>query len=374
MGPTSSSGAAATASRLPVPATRHERLRSHRLSAPAPTVAEAARHMLATQSQEFWGGRWALAARTRGRTTVRDVDAAYDRGEIVRTWTMRGTIHTIPTADLEWVLSITGDRQRRQAAAVHRAEGIDADEADRAERLARAALGGGNRLTRKELFEVWELGGVSTARQRGYHLLVALSLRAVVCQGPVVPRTAGPTREQFLVLTDEWITDAATPTDPLAEFFFRFIASHGPAGPRDFAWWTGLPLGISRGAADAASDRLTVVADEPEPQYVVASGAPRRSAAAPEVVALPPFEEYYLSYADRTVPCAPEFLSAIGPSMNGIVRPILVARGEAVGVWTHSVAVGRHADDPIPELFAPGTATDAEISAALDRYRDFITA
>ncbi|MEI3846348.1 MULTISPECIES: winged helix DNA-binding domain-containing protein [unclassified Microbacterium] len=353
---------------------RHERLRSHRLTAPAASVADAARHMLATQSQEFWGGRWALAARTRGRITVRDVDAAYGRGEIVRTWTMRGTIHTIPAADVAWVLSVTAQRQLRQAAAVHRAEGIDADEADRAERLARAALAGGGRLTRRELLAVWEQGGVSTLRQRGYHLLVALSLRSVLCQGPVVPRESGPTREQYWVLADEWITDAAAPADPLAEFFVRYIASHGPAGPRDFAWWTGLPLGVSRAAAEAASDRLVVVADEPEPQYLVAGAAPRRSAAAPEVVALPPFEEYYLSYVDRTVPCAPEFLSAIGPSMNGIVRPILVARGEAVGVWTHSVAVGRHADAPVPELFTPGAATDAEIAAALDRYRDFITA
>lgn len=329
--------------------------------------------MLATQGQEFWGGRWALAARTRGRTTVRDVDAAFERGEIVRSWTMRGTIHVIPARDLAWVLSLTGERQARQAAAVRRAEAIDDDELARAEALTRAALAGGNRLTRRELFAVLEAGGVSTASQRGYHLLVGLSLRAVVCQGPVVPREGGPTREQFLVLAEEWVTDAASPADPLAEFFFRYIASHGPAGARDFAWWTGLPLGVSRSAAEAAAGRLTVVADEPEPQYVVAP-APRRSAAAPDVVALPPFEEYYLSYVDRAVPCAPEFLRAIGPSMNGIVRPIIVARGEVIGVWTHSVAVGRHADDPVPELFTTGAATDAEVAAALDRYRDFITA
>ena len=68
-----------------------------------------------------------------------------------------------------------------------------------------------------------------------------------------------------------------------------------------------------------------------------------------------------------------EFLAPIGPSMNGIVRPILVARGEVVGVWTHSLAVGRHTDAPLPELFAPGVATDAEVGAALDRYRAFIT-
>lgn len=355
-------------------AVRRERLRSHRLSAPAPTVAEAARHMLATQGQEFWGGRWALAARTRGSMTVRDVDAAFDRGEIVRSWTMRGTIHVITPEDLAWVMSVTGERQRRQAAAVHRREGIDADEVARAEIAARAALRGGNRLTRKELFAVFESAGISTAGQRGYHLLTNLSVSAVVCQGPVVPREGGPTREQYLVLAEEWIRRAASPPDPLAEFFFRYIASHGPAGARDFAWWTGLPLGVSRTAAEAASDRLTVVADEPEPQYVVAGSAPRRTAAAAEVVALPPFEEYYISYVDRTVPCAPDFLAAIGPSMNGIVRPILVARGQIVGVWTHSLAVGRHTEDPVPELFAPGVATDAEIGAALDRYRTFITA
>lgn len=328
--------------------------------------------MLATQGQEFWGGRWALAARTSGRTTVRDVDAAFDRGEIVRSWTMRGTIHVIPASDLAWVLSLTGERQGRQAAAVRRAEAIDEDELARAERLARRALAGGNRLTRKELFAVFDAGGVSTARQRGYHLLVALSLRGVVCQGPVVPRDTGPTREQYVVLADEWVTDAATPTNALAEFFVRYIGSHGPAGPRDFAWWSGLPLGMARTAAAEASDRLTVVDDAPEPQYVTT--APAVSRAAPTVVALPPFEEYYLSYADRTVPCAPEFLRAIGPSMNGIVRPIIVARGEVIGVWTHSVAVGRHADDPIPELFTTDAATDAEVAAALDRYRDFITA
>jgi hypothetical protein len=351
---------------------RRERLRSHRLSAPAPTVTAAAEHMLATQAQEFWGGRWAIAVRTRGAVTLSDVDAAFGRGEIIRSWTMRGTIHLLPARDLSWVLSVTGERQFRKAALVHRREGIDASEAAKAERVARAALGGGNALTRKEIFAMFDHAGIPTVGQRGYHVLFALSVRGILCQGPVVSRESGPTREQFWVLAEEWASDQATPSEAVAEFFVRYVASHGPAGVRDFAWWSGLPLGLSRAAAEAASDRLTIVADEPEPLYVVAGPAPRRVSTAPEVVALPPFEEYYLSYVDRTVPCAPEFLAAIGPSMNGIVRPILVARGEAVGVWTHSLAVGRHGDAPVPELFTPGAATDAEIGAALDRYRAFI--
>lgn len=349
------------------------RLRSHRLSAPAATVAEAAAHMLATQAQEFWGGRWALAARTKGHPTVRDVDAAFDRGELVRSWTMRGTIHVIPPRDLAWVLQVTAERQMRAAAGVHRREGIDAAELAKAERATRASLAGGGRLTRAELFAVLEAAGVSTARQRGYHLLVALSLRGVVCQGPVVPRAGGPTREQYIVRSDEWIAESAAPRDPLAELFVRYIASHGPAGARDFAWWAGLPLGISRGAAEAASDRLAVFADEGEPVYVTVDPAPRRSAA-PEVVALPPFEEYYLAYADRTVACAPEFLPHVGPGRNGMVHPILLARGEVVGAWTHSLAVGRRSGEPVPRLWARDAVTDAEVAAALERYRRFIIA
>jgi hypothetical protein len=350
-----------------------QRLRSHRLTARAASATDAAAHMLATQAQDFGGGRWALAVRTRGEPTVHDVDAVFDRGDLVRSWTQRGTIHIVPAADLAWMLSLTADRQLRAAAATHRREGIDDGELARAERAVRAALRGGGRLTRAELFDVLRVAGVTVAGQRGYHLLCALSLRGVVCQGPLVPREGGPTREQHIVLCEEWIADAASPADPSAELFARYIDGHGPATVRDFAWWSGLPLGASRSAAEAASDRVRVIAGDPEPQYE-ATVAPRRTAGAPTVIALPPFDEYYLSYADRATACTPEIAAAVGPGRNGMVRPILVARGEVVGVWAHSLAVGRHAHDPVPELLAPGAATDAEIADALARYRRFITA
>ncbi|MET0736506.1 MAG: winged helix DNA-binding domain-containing protein [Microbacterium sp.] len=347
------------------------RLHSHLLSAPAATVAEAARHMLATQGQEFWGGRWALAARTAGAPTMRDVDAAFDRGEVVRSWTMRGTIHLIPREDLAWVLSVTGERQRRSAAAVHRREGIDAEESARVEAITRAALRGGDRLTRAELVAAFQTAGVSTVAQRGYHLLTNLSLSGVICQGPIVARDAGPTREQYFVLCDDWIGASAEPSDPLAEFFVRYIAGHGPAGARDFAWWTGLPLGVARAAAESASDRLALVGDDPEPQYIAAASDPV-PAAETGVLALPPFEEYYIPYVDRTVACAPDLLPSVGPTVNGMVRPIILARGVIAGVWAHSHAVGRHTDAPAVELFSADAAAPGEVTAALDRYHRFV--
>ncbi|GAA3769017.1 hypothetical protein GCM10022240_21810 [Microbacterium kribbense] len=64
--------------------------------------------------------------------------------------------------------------------------------------------------------------------------------------------------------------------------------------------------------------------------------------------------------------------AVIGPGKNGMVRPILLAHGIVVGVWSHSGAVGRHADDPVPEVLTAGAATEAEVAAALARYARFI--
>ncbi|KAA9147617.1 winged helix DNA-binding domain-containing protein [Microbacterium lushaniae] len=346
------------------------RLRSHRLTAPAASPVAAARHMLAVQAQEFWGGRWALAVRSRGAITMPEVDAAFERGELVRAWPMRGTLHIVPAEDLAWMLSVTGERQFRQAAPRHRDLALDAETFARAEALARAALAGGSRLTRAEFPAMLAAGGVDPAGQRGIHVLHVLALRGVLVWGPVVPREGGASREQYLVLAEDWIGDPHVPADPLAELAARFVASHAPAGARDLAWWAGLPLGTARAAMAAAGERIVAVEDGTDPLHVAAQAPPRRAASAAPLLALPPFEEYYISYADRTRVCAPEFLTAVGPAKNGIVRPILLDRGRVIGVWTHSLAVGRHGEPPEPQLFADADA--AEVAAALERYADFV--
>lgn len=349
-------------------ALRAERLRAHRLRSPAESVTAAAAHMTATQAQEFWGGRWAVAARTAGTPTLRDVDAAFAQpGGLVRSWTQRGTLHIVPAADLSWMLSVTAERQTRQYAGIHRGLGIDAETLVRAETAVRAALAGGNRITRAEFAAVLEGAGIDPSRMRGNHIFSALALREVVVLGPLVPREGGPTRDQYVVAPADWIPHAARPADPLAELFVRYIRGHGPAGIGDFGWWGGLPKGLSQRAREGAGDRVVEVEDG----LFVSAEAPLPSAGVPPVLALPPFEEYYLSYLDRSTPCAPEFTRRIGPSMNGIVKPVLVADGEIVGVWSHSVAVGKHHLAPVPELF--GDADADEVERALARFGRFIT-
>lgn len=344
---------------------RTGRLRSHLLTAPAPTLAEAASHMLAVQSQEFWGGRWALASRTRGAPTIAQVDALFDDGTLIRAWTQRGTLHIVRARDFAWMLEVTAARQLQAAAPRYRELGLDADLLARIERAVRAALRGGNRLTRPELFDVLSGIGVDPTGQRGAHAIGHLAMRGIICQGPVVRRPDGVSREQYFVLVEEHIADAHTPTDPAAEFFARYIDGHGPATVQDFAWWSGLTLTAARAAAAAAAGRV----DEIDDGVFQAPTHPRRSPV-PGVQALASFEEYYISYADRSVAGPAERFDAVGPGKNGMVRPILLADGEIVGTWRQSTALGRHTEHPTVELLAD--VPEEEVAAALGRYAAFV--
>jgi len=347
---------------------RAHRLRSHRLTAPAATVADAAAHMLAVQAQDFWGGRWALASRTRGETTVRDIDAAFDDGTLVRSWTMRGTLHLIPSADLRWVLAATGERQWRQAGTVRRTIGLGDSEIGRAETLLRAALAGGGRLTRVEAFDLLAAAGLDPGGGRGLQVLYALSVRGVLVQGPVVHRETGLTREQYLMLAEEWVPDVPAPADPVTELFVRYLVGHGPARADDFAWWAGLPVTVARQAVACADPRV----HEIEEGLFAAIEQPRRSSGAALVLALPTYEEYVISYADRSAAGPDDVLRTVMAGGNGMVRPVILADGEVVGTWSHSRAVGRHLEAPVAELFDGRGPAASTLTAALDRYARFI--
>ncbi|WP_341935112.1 winged helix DNA-binding domain-containing protein [Microbacterium sp. LWO14-1.2] len=344
---------------------RAERLRSHRLSAPARAVTDAAAYMLAVQSQDFTAGRWALACRTRGEPTLAAVDRAFDRGDLVRAWTMRGTLHTIPARDLGWVLSVTGERQRRQAAGRRRDLGIDDAMINAVTDSVVPRLRDGG-LTRSEMFEVFAGVGVDPSGQRGIHLLSELTLTGLLCQGPVVARD-GISREQRFVLVDGHIREHARPDDPLAELFVRYITGHGPATVADFAWWSGLTLGQSRQARERTDGRITEVEDG----VFSATERPRRASDTASVFALGAFDEYYISYADRTAVCAPKHLAAVGPGKNGMVRATLVSDGRVIGCWTHAAAsLGAP-----PELFDHPRREHVDedaVRAALARFTRFL--
>jgi hypothetical protein len=333
-----SAGTAAADDDARLEALRAARLSSHLLAEPAASPLAAAERLAATQAQEFWGGRFALSARTAGTPTARQIDALFDRGDLVRTWPMRGTLHVIAAVDTAWMVPITAQRIHRSGAARHRELGLAEADFTRAERILRRPLREGG-LRRAEAFAALEAGGVATAGQRGTHLLHTLALRGVVVWGATVPRSDQPATEQLLTLTDHLPPQRDTPADPEAELFRRYLAGHGPASIADFAWWAGTTITVARAAASAVRDddgaisdaALLTLVDERAVPWESTGPAPVWDARAR---LLGSFEEYYISYADRSVVAGEHMRAEIGPGKNGMVKPVVLRDGRVVATWS----------------------------------------
>ncbi|WP_188742713.1 winged helix DNA-binding domain-containing protein [Agromyces bauzanensis] len=331
---------------------RAARLESHGLRRGLTTVADAVRRLGAIQAQDFTAAKWVLGARV-PRSVAADVDAAVESREIVRSWPMRGTLHLVPAERLRPILAITGPRVQQQTATRHRQLELDAATYRRARAVAEAELAGGASRSRKELQTAWEAAGIGTRGQRGYHLISWLAHDAVVCWGPVEGRG------QRLVLLDEWAPGQAAEDrdETLAELFRTYVAGHGPATVRDFAWWSGLTHGDARVARAAAGGTVTefdqerLVAMDAGWPADRASPTPRAAAAG---LALAAFDEYFLGYTDRDAVCDRAHAGRVIPGGNGVFQPILVAGGRVVGTWRR----GRDASSIVIEGFDAASPLD----------------
>ena len=75
-------------------------------------AADVVRALAAVQSQDFAGAKWALAMRS-DALDESAIDAAFDRGDIVRTHVLRPTWHFVAPEDLRWMQGLTGHRVAR---------------------------------------------------------------------------------------------------------------------------------------------------------------------------------------------------------------------------------------------------------------------
>ena len=335
---------------------------------PQATPLEVARRMTAMQAQDLVGAKWSLGLRTTSGTLA-DVDAALDRGEIVRSWPFRGTLHFVVAEDLEWMLDLTAARTVAGAATRHRQLDLDEKTFEHAREVAVSALAGGRALVRDELFEHFRAAGIATDKNRGSHLLWYLSHTKTLCFGPMVGRS------QAVVLVGEWVEHPRRPEreEGLGELATRYFASHGPATAKDFQWWTKLLGKDVTLAIQVAGDALEWVEVEGVP-YGMAAGtleshAGRRPRAS--VHLLPGFDEYLLGYTDRSAVLAPENFERIVPGSNGMFLSTIVVNGRISGTWSRkatSKAVSL-AYDPFAPL-PPLALTRAK--AAAHRYAAYL--
>jgi Winged helix DNA-binding domain len=316
--------------------TQHEvallRLVAQRLAGPrSATVTEAVRWLTAVQAQQLPGALTSVALRTADGARA-DVEAALKAGEVVRSWPMRGTLHLVAAEDLGWLLDLLAPRVLSAVTGRRTELGLDPAQYERALDLAVPAMSGGRGLRRRALLAVWEDGGLSTAGQRGAHLLGQLAQTGVICLGPM------DGAEQLFVLTDEWIRRPRRlgRADALRELALRYFRGHGPATLADLARWAGLRITEARAGLDAARpDLASLTVDDTEyfldprtPDLLAGCRAEARG-----LFLLPGFDEFVLGYGDRGAMLDPRLADRIVPGGNGMFRSTVVHDGRIVGTW-----------------------------------------
>ena len=88
------------------------RLLSHQLAKPRfRSPKELVAWMGAVQAQEYTMAKWAVGTRLKS-SSLRVVDDALAKGEILRTHILRPTWHFIVAEDIRWMLQLSGGRIR----------------------------------------------------------------------------------------------------------------------------------------------------------------------------------------------------------------------------------------------------------------------
>jgi hypothetical protein len=258
------------------------------------------------------------------------ISRAFDSGKIVRTWPMRGTLHVVAAADVRWMLSLTSPKNI--SGSLRRREALELDDKTlvRSREVFSKTLQGGLHKSREEMLAALERAGISTAGQRGYHILWNAALHGLICQASTNDK------EQNFALLEEWVAPAASKTrdEALAELARRYFTSHGPATIKDFIWWSGLKAGEARAGLEAIKAQLESVTLNNQiywmpPDIVVPQEMPG-------AFVLPGFDEYLLGYQDRSAVLDAVHAEKICPGGNGMFAPTIIIGGRVVGTWKRS--------------------------------------
>jgi hypothetical protein len=194
------------------------------------------------------------------------------------------------------------------------------------------ALAGQQGLTRPEIAGLLRKEGLPHEGQATVHLIARAALEGALCQGP--DRGKQPTYVRFA----GWVGPLRPRPRPqaLADLALRYLGAFAPAGPRDFAGWSGLPLGEARQAWQAIEARLLQVEIDGQPAWMLKTQLPWLDGLEPRgpaVRLLPRFDTYLLGYASRDLAVDPSYARRIHPG-GGILRAGLAVDGRILGLWS----------------------------------------
>jgi Winged helix DNA-binding domain len=323
------------------------------------TASEVVSRLGAVQAQDYAGAKWGIALRAIGVTDA-DVEREISEGKILRTHILRPTWHFVAAADLRWMLELTAPRVRAAVGSYDRKLGIDVEVRRQTRNVLTQTLRGGNHLTRGELAEELTKNGVRTdGTQRLAHLMIHAELDGLICSG------ARRGKQFTYRLVDECVppTKYLMRDVALRELATRYFTTRGPATEDDFAWWSGLTKADARGAVNSVENVESEIVGGRTYWFV-----PNRVSST-RIIAnlLPAYDEYLVSYADRSATQKRVKPRTVGETFSFLGSYVIVVGGQIVGRWKSGTA-----KEAVTLRFEPLTRlTRAELDAVEDQAKRF---
>ena len=349
------------------PQIARQRLANLRLTGrPFATPSDVVAALGAVQAQDYAGAKWAVAQRTKAAVDS-TVERALAEGTILRTHVLRPTWHFVTPADIRWMLTLTGPRINTVMGYYNRHLELDGAVFRRSNDTLVRALEGGKHLTRAELAEALRLSRINVKQPtRLVRLLMRAEQDAVICSG--APRG----KQSTYALLDE--RAALTPPIERDEALLRltktYFATRGPATALDFAWWAGITLGDARRGIDIGRSSLE---RETIDGHSFWSGLPasRARKESPSAHLLPIYDEYFVSFKDRSAAEQRLKISGVQTGANLLFANNVVVNGQLVGTWKRILGRDRVVVEltPMTRLTAAGRSA---VATAARRYGDFL--
>ena len=122
--------------------------------------------------------------------------------------------------------------------------------------------------------------------------------------------------------------------EALAKLAIKYFRSHSPASLQDFIWWSGLSITEAKQAVGLIDSEL-ITERMGETDWLIHNSCARNVRAKQVVHLLPSYDEYLISYKDRSMVLAPEYYRKAFNTF-GIFYPVILYNGKIVGNWNKS--------------------------------------
>jgi hypothetical protein len=328
--------------------------------------AQVVKQLGAVQSQDYAGGKWALALRMKG-TTDAALDKAFNEGKILRTHILRPTWHFVAPEDIRWMLALSAPRVHAVNGFMYRQQGLDQSSIKKSYAVLEKVLQGNKQLTRTELGTAFAQTGIKNTQgvRLGYFIMSA-ELDGIICSG-------GRRGKQFTYsLLEERApkVKALSREEALVELTHRYFATRGPATLHDFTWWSGLTMADAKEGIEALKSQFASEVIDERTYWFDRSVSPVKEKS-PTAHLLPNYDEYFIGFKDRSAIGEVAKHAGIKSDDPSFLAHVIIIDGQLVGGWRRTVKK----DAVQIEYILITDLTNAQMSAidrAASQYGEFL--